>query len=109
VNEIYIRREHRKIRQSPRWDKVKDRFNYVTSREYFPAFKYVRFADDRIYLVGHARKPGRSDMTVMDLQGNILKRSTVPDTHLFTINGGSFLYLRENDEKEIWELHSVSF
>lgn len=109
VREIYINRERRKIQQSPRWDRVKNRFNYVNSREFFPAFKYVRFANDRIYLVGHARRLNRCDITVMDLQGNILEQSNVPDTHLFTINGNAFLYLLENDEKEVWELHSVSF
>lgn len=109
VRELYIRRERRKIRQSPRWERVKDRFNYITSREYFPAFKYVRFANNRIYLIGHARRLNRCDITVLDLSGNILKQSAVPDTHLFTVNGNDFIYLWENDEKEVWELHTVSF
>jgi len=88
------------IKQSPRWND----YDY-TFRDYFPPFKFVRFADDKIYLTSHPWKKDGCEMTVIDLKGKVLKKTTVPDTYLFTVDKDKFYYLLENSDTETWELH----
>lgn len=99
VTDEYKEKVTKELEQSP----GAEYFNFVF-RDFFPAFKSVLFADDRIYLTTHPYANDRCEIIVMDLKGKILKKSTVPDTHLFTVDKGKFYYLEENIDEDIWEL-----
>jgi hypothetical protein len=78
-------------------------FNFIL-RDYFPAFRLVCFADDKIYLITHPWENNRCELIEMDLQGKILKKTTVPLAIRSTVANGKFYYLEENVDKEMWEL-----
>ena len=101
VTDEYKAKVRKELEQSP----GSEYYNFIF-RDFFPAFKSVRFADDRIYLTTHPWENDRCEIIVMDLQGKILKKATVPDTSLFTVAKGKFYYLEENPEEEIWELEA---
>ncbi|MCP5103649.1 MAG: hypothetical protein GY950_09735, partial [bacterium] len=66
-------------------------------------------ADDNIYIKTYQRKNSLEKYIIMDLKGNIQKTVFLPESspNLFTFKSNRFYYLVENEEDEIWELHSV--
>ncbi len=98
ISSEYKNKKIEEQKQHPFWNN----FNYIF-KEFFPAFKYVMFANDRIYLVTYPWKDDKCEIIVLDLKGKIMKKSTVPDTYLFTIANDNFYYLKENEEEE-WEI-----
>lgn len=99
VTEAYKEKVLKDYKDTPEWSQ----FEFVF-KDYFPAFKHVRFADDKIYLASHPWRNERCDLAIIDLKGKILKKATVPDTSLFTVDKDRLYYLVENTE-ENWELH----
>jgi len=78
--------------------------------ETFPA-RIFRVADDRIYLPTHRHENGRTRFLVMDLNGTHLKTVLLPlaqQTFLipypYTIHGGRFYQLVEDEDTETWRL-----
>jgi len=99
VTEAYKEKVLKDIKDTPDWNQVDFVF-----KDYFPAFKHVRFADDKIYLASHPWRDERCDLTIIDLKGKILKKAAVPETSLFTVDKDRLYYLVENAD-ENWELH----
>ncbi len=75
-------------------------------KDYFPAFKHVRFADDKVYLSSYPWRDDRCDITIIDLKGKIIKKAaaSIHETSLFTVDKDCLYYLVENADEE-WELH----
>jgi hypothetical protein len=84
--------------------------------DFFPAFTAMKIDGGRIYVVTSARKDGRSEVVVTDLQGKILERSfRLPlqsdlfmphmSARKFDVEAGRFVWAEYNDSTDQYELH----
>jgi len=89
-------------------------------REEYPAFMSFKVADGKIYVATYARQKGMNELIVMNLKGDILKRSFSfplssdfdPDYHNFNvskirydISQGKIFFLTANERTGVYELH----
>ena len=102
-----------RLEASRDWDKNKSYFN-VIFRDTYPAFACFQIANDKIYAYTYTRKDDKYEIIVLDLNGNILKRVYVgpdlPNTNTFknrfSISNNKIYYLKEDVEKENWDLYA---
>jgi hypothetical protein len=80
--------------------------NRTTFPEFFPAFEKFLVADGRIYVFTYKRQGGAGEVLALDLKGNLLKSAFIPTSNNYAVSQGVFYYLRDNEEKECWELHA---
>jgi hypothetical protein len=99
--EEYMARE----RKSIYWERRKKRRNYIFPK-LFPAFEYFSIYDNYIYVFTHQVKNKRKEIIIMDLKGKILKKTTLPLVDRYYIYNNRFYFLYENEDDEMWELHS---
>ncbi len=73
---------------------------------YFPAFEDLTLKDGKIYVFTYKRRGAKREIVVLDLKGNIIKKSFVTDTgtKLYSISNGIYYYLKDNVDQEVWEL-----
>ena len=94
----------RKDREKPGYEKWKNKINYLFP-DYFPAYRSIRIADDKMYFVTFLSKNGKDETIVTDLKGNFLGKTVVPsELWLFSISKDKLYYLVENEDEEMWEL-----
>jgi hypothetical protein len=78
--------------------------------ENFPAYHYFYVTDERIYVLTWKRINGKNEILILDLKGNLLARKnvsfSVSDLDKGHVGRGAFYYLKDNEEKECWELHA---
>ena len=113
------REEYMKHQQAhPEWEKLQRQFNFKF-KENFPAFSSFKVADNKIYVTTYEKKDEKYELVVMDLEGNILKRSfsfPLPPyqnaSYSFTLFSNEYeiyqdkIYnLAYNYETDIYELH----
>jgi len=92
----------------------------IKFREYYPAFYFFKIADNKIFIATYAKKDGLNELYVLDLKGNILKRSfSFPLDQTFDSNyqnfsvakircdirGGKIYFLMKNEKTDSYELH----
>jgi hypothetical protein len=77
--------------------------------KYYPAMQDFIVSDGNVYVKTYKRRNSMEEYVILDLKGNIRKRTFLPMAYpnLFTFKDNRFYYLVENDDEEIWELHSV--
>ncbi|UCE41724.1 MAG: hypothetical protein JSV17_01650 [Candidatus Aminicenantes bacterium] len=68
--EAYMKRQQ----EHPDWESLQRQFNYKF-KEIFPAFSSFKVVDAKIYMTTYEKKDEKYEMVVMDLDGEILKRS----------------------------------
>jgi hypothetical protein len=84
----------------------------TTYPEFFPPIRDFTVADDRIYVITHAKKrTGERELIILDLEGNHLNTVWLPISELnpehlyaYAVCGGYFYQLREDENMEKWEL-----
>lgn len=110
VSENYKKREMDKLKSKPWYKQLKDRFNFVFP-EYFPPFKKFILAKDKIYIQTYKEKENTSEFILLDLKGKELARYYFPigsnNESFYTIYNNNYIYLKENEDEENWELHFV--
>lgn len=91
------------------WHILKGRLQYP---EYFPAARKMVVADNKIFILTHKSKDGKSEFIVFDLNGKFVEKRMVPIVnqnprmpYAFTIHGGKLYQTVEDIEKEEWFLH----
>ncbi|MCK4764523.1 MAG: hypothetical protein KAW12_20150 [Candidatus Aminicenantes bacterium] len=94
-----------------RWSFLKkyaDKFESMFP-EYFPAVDDFIVTDDKIYVKTYKSQNKKDEYIILGLNGDIEKRVFLPwvGNRLYSIKNGRFYYLRENEEAELWELHSM--
>jgi hypothetical protein len=109
VPENYTDRPIEIIKRKGKWELFKNNF-YFDLPEYFPAFRRFAVDNDKLYFLTYNEKPGKRELVVADLKGNILKKAYVPyfneEMHTyFAIKNDRFYYIMENEDTEEWELH----
>lgn len=95
------------------WDFFKQRITY--KKTYPPVRDYI-VDDGRIYVLTYKMKGDDRECIVLDLKGKEIKRMTLPIPEqygmefnsLFTAYRSTFYQLRENEDNETWELHTIS-
>lgn len=111
VPQAYIDNIMNKLKKTPIWDRIKTKYRYIFPK-YFTAIKNYWVINDKIYVLTHEKKEGKeigndqNELVILDLKGNFLKSTFVPDIDLCTICNDRYYYLLENEDKEIWELHA---
>lgn len=92
-------------------EKVRKKYNFVFP-DFYPAFASFSTDDDRIYVFLHNPHPitnKEQQIVILDLHGKILKKVSMPlplDA-AFDIMDGTFYYLSDNEETEMWEIHAI--
>lgn len=77
--------------------------------EYYFELKDFTVTQGKIFVKTYLQKNGKEEFWVLSLKGDLLKKIFLPATQerFWTIYKGSFYYIRENEEEEEWECHSV--
>ena len=89
--------------------------NRITQRfefdfpEYFPAIQFFIVSSDKIYVKTYGTKNKKEEYIILNLKGNFLKKVFLPETPsiLAAIYNNKFYFLKDNEEKEEWELHCL--
>ena len=102
------------------WDKFAKAGTF-TYPAVFPHIRDIKITDDKIYVSTFEQKDNKEKYMIMDLKGNIIGTSYMPvtgqssfsarsigkDNRFYGIAGNKFYYLVENEDEEMWELHSA--
>lgn len=87
----------------------------LTFEKYQPPIKEMYIDNDTIYTFTHKKKDGRNELILMDLKGKELHRTYLPMPeldvytyypYLCTIDDNTYYMLKENEDDEVWELHT---
>jgi hypothetical protein len=78
-------------------------FNFVF-RDYFPAFERIEVKSGKIYVWAHEQKKDHQELLILDLKGNILKKTFLAYRRYYSLVDYKYYYLVEN-ENEDYELH----
>jgi hypothetical protein len=103
VTDEYKKKFIEEMKEWSFYKRLKDRVKF-TCRKYFPAFSNFRINNKKIYVFTYKEKDEKPEVIIMDLKGNILKKTFLPDKGIFSIDNDRFYYLKENEEEEVWEL-----
>lgn len=80
--------------------------------EYFPPIRQFEVDDGKIYVITYKKVGNQTEVLVLDLQGNLVKKVMLPvyesnPEYLspLSFHNGKIYQLVENEENEEWELH----
>jgi hypothetical protein len=104
------------IRELGSWEKVLEVMKIL-----FPVFKppirNIEINNNKLYVQTFKQRDNKDEFIVMDLKGNILKTVFLPlgtrpgvedkirGVKYYTIANDKLYYLKENEEKKVWELY----
>jgi len=108
----------RQLRERRDWEVLRRRYRY-TFKSHFPAFFSFKISDGKIYVATYNRRGPFHELIVMDLQGNILKRSysfpLTPDQRFlstfrwfgseYDIHGDQIYYLTYDQDRDRYLLN----
>ena len=81
---------------------VKSKYTFP---DYLPAFKQLYIEGGKIYAETYVTKADKTEVIVMDLKGNILKRVFLDlNGNCVMVFDNAFYYLRDNIDNDNWEL-----
>ncbi|MCX6582806.1 MAG: hypothetical protein NT166_21735 [Candidatus Aminicenantes bacterium] len=77
--------------------------------EYFSAMQDFLLVGDKLYIKTYRIEEDREEYIILDTKGNLLKNVFLPEAQpgSWTFFGNKFYFLKDNDEKEEWELHCL--
>ena len=77
--------------------------------EYFPSVQDFLVVGDTLYIETYRTEEDREEYIILDTKGNLLKNVFLPEAPpgSWTFYGNKFYLLKDNDEKEEWELHCI--
>lgn len=92
--------------QYPNWEREFDKLEF-SYPEHLPPIRSLTLRGNQLYLSTFVEIQGKTEMLVVDLQGKMLKRTTVTlgERWLTDIDSGNYYRLEENHELDQWELH----
>ena len=79
--------------------------------DYFPAYRDVKFSDDKIYFITYKNVTQKDEVIITDLKGKFLRKTSIPAdpydrNKRFSIYKDKVYYLVENEGEEMFELHA---
>jgi hypothetical protein len=80
-------------------------------KKFVPVMNNFWVLDDRLYVKTYDITDTKEKFIIMDLEGNILKTVFLPKSYreILTFNNDKFYYLEDNEDKNCWVLHAVTF
>ena len=93
-----------------RYERAKNRGAYNRPMmEFLPPINNFWVVENRIYVKTHDITETKEKFIILDLKGNILETVFLPRTYweALTFHNNKFYYLEENEDDEVWELHSL--
>jgi hypothetical protein len=77
--------------------------------DYFPVIQDFLVVGDNLYVKTCQTEENREEYIILDTKGNILKKIFLPEVQFghWAVNENKFYFLKDNDEKEEWELHCI--
>ena len=106
VSDKYKKKEMDKLKKSKNWDQNKKMFNYIFPK-YFPAYKKLIVNNNKIYVLTYKTDGEKRELIILDFQGDILKKTFVPEEKYYNICNNKFYYFVDNEEDEVMEFHSI--
>lgn len=115
VGQDYKDKTFQSFKSNPNFKQFYEFFkNRIKFKTYYPAIQDVRVVDDRIHVITFKKKGGETECRILDLKGNDLKTVYVPYPDLhgmdylpeYDILDKTFYILIENEDDEVWELHT---
>lgn len=113
-NKIYdIKKDYKKKRITDKYiadykksfRKSRDSKNFnLKFREYFPAFQRFEVNSGKIYVWTYEKKDSKAELIILDLKGNVLKRTFLSWRQSYSLDHYKYYYLFENED-EGTELH----
>jgi hypothetical protein len=100
------------------WENIKNILKIIHD-DYFSPIRDLTVTDQRIYVKTYQKQGDKDEFIIMDLKGNILKKTYLPavkepgafneaigrSAKFYKIYKNKFYYLHENEEEEEWEVH----
>lgn len=82
------------------------KFEYA---EYFPPMQKFVISGDRLYIKTYRTKNSNVEYIILDTGGNYLNKVFLPEAqgNPQVFYGNKFYFLKDNEEKEAWELHCL--
>ena len=116
VSREFRRRLQEYYRTDPNW---KDYWEYIkqhlTFPDFFPAVRDLFVDKGRIYVQTFVYRDGNAQWLLFGLNGKFKGRAWLPLDNFFSdeatlhgIRDGIYYQLRENPEKEVWEIHGTA-
>lgn len=103
VSGVYKDREMEALKKGRGWEQMKKMFNIVFP-EYFPAFRRVFMDAGLLYILSDTPKKVEQNLVVMNVDGKILARSTMPKLRCRYFQKGVLYYFKESEDEK-WVLH----
>lgn len=88
------------------WEYIKKNFNIIFP-EYFPDIRFMLGDNKKLYVATYKTVNSRIELLILDIKGNILKKTFIPKKEHFLIHNNKFYYFIDNEDEEVWELHAV--
>ncbi len=116
VTQEYKDKTFQSFKTNPNFKQFFEYFKQRTKfKKFYPPIQDIRVTDDRIYVITFKKKNSNTECIILDLKGNELKRVYVPYPELhgldylpeYDIFNKTFYILIENEDEEVWELHSM--
>lgn len=111
VTESFIKRVHNYFRLKFKRGGLEHNLKHTKFPDYFPAIRHFTVSDKKIYVITHKKSGDNSEIIVLDLPGNLLKKVMVPVKeknveylYPYSIHAGKLYQIVENEESEEWEL-----
>jgi hypothetical protein len=116
VTREYKDKTFHNFKTNPNFKQFYDFFKQrIKFKDHYPAIQDVRVTDDRIHVITFKKKNKRTECIILDLKGKEIKRVYVPYPELYGMDylpeydifSKNFYILIENDDEEVWELHTT--
>jgi hypothetical protein len=106
VTDEYKKHFMRIMEKTPGWQRIRSRVEFKWL-DRFPAYQTFSLGDDHIYVYHYFPSESQEKVTVLDLQGKVVKEVILPRVETTCIYNGRYYYLQENEDTENWELHMI--
>lgn len=119
VSDEFIKEFWRDIKSDKNWEQLKSRYNYII-KDFYPAFFSMKIQQQEIYLTTYSRKDHQYEVVVLDLDGNLLKKSfafplspgnrllrgIAPFSNEYAVYNDRIYYILLNEHSMLYELHA---
>ncbi len=116
VTKEYIEKTFRSFKSDPNFKQYFEFFkDKIKFKEFYPAIQDIKVIDNRIYVTTFKKKNKKTELIILNLKGNEIKRIWIPYPELYGMDyipkydifNKKFYILIENDDDEVWELHML--
>jgi len=97
----------KRFRENKYWDMMKKRNNFIFPK-HFPDIQWITGENEKLYVSTYKRIDDKKEIVILNLKGDILKKTYVSKMNHYLFHNNKYYYFIDNEEDEVWELHSVN-